>query len=113
MSAGNNFRQNAAIFGADGVAATAQGAFSYGPQAFTSRAPVSYIFNGVRVVPPPNPLQARARSESPDVVVAFIEQFGRAQRRQIFETLETNRDGTPFKRRDRDAVITEGNVCAR
>jgi filamentous hemagglutinin family protein len=112
MTAGNNFTQNAAIFGADGVTATAQGAFSYGPLAFTSRAPVSYTSNGVRVVPPPDP-RAVKRGESPDAVVAFLDQFGRAQRRQILDTLELNADGTPVKRRDRDAVQTEGNVCAR
>ncbi len=112
MSAGNNFIQNAAIFGADGVTASAQGAFSYGPLAFTSRAPVTYTSNGVRVVPPPDP-RAVTRSESPQVVVAFLEQFGRAQRRQILDTLEINADGTPVKRRDRDAVQTEGNVCVR
>ena len=112
MSAGNNFTQNAAIFGADGVTATAQGAFSYGPLAFTSRAPVRYTSNGVRVVPPPDP-RAITRSESPQVVIAFLDQFSRAQRRQIVDTLESNPDGTPVKRRDRDAVLTEGNVCAR
>jgi filamentous hemagglutinin family protein len=113
MAAGNNFTQNAAIFGADGVTATANGAFSYGPLALTSRAPVSYTSNGVRVAPPRDPLAARTRSDSPDAVVAFLEQFDRAQRRQILDTVETNPDGTPVKRPDRDAVTTEGNVCTR
>ena len=116
MKAGNNLTQNAAIFGADGVTATANGAFSYGPLAFTSRAPVSYSVNGERVRPPINPVEARTRTNSPDAVIAFLDQFGRAQRRQIFDTVVTNPDGTPVKRRDRDAVVSElreGNVCSR
>ena len=113
ISAANNLTQNSAVFGADGVTASAGGIFSFGPLATTSRAPVSYSVNGVRVTPPPTLRQALSRSESPDAVVAFLDQFSRAQRRQIFGTLETNSDGTPIRRRDRDAVVTEGNVCAR
>ena len=116
MKAGNNLTQNAAIFGANGVTATANGEFNYGPLAFTSRAPVSYSINGVRVKPPINPVETRTRTNSPDAVIAFLEQFGRAQRRQILDTVVTNPDGTPVKRRDRDAVVielSEGNVCSR
>ena len=116
MTAGNNFTQNAAIFGADGVTATANGTFSYGPLAFTSRAPVSYSVNGIRVTPPINPLESRTRTNSPDAVVAFLDQFSRAQRRQILDAVVTNPDGTPVRRRDRDAVLSElneGTVCSR
>ena len=115
MTAGNNLTQNSAIVAVNGVTATANGAISYGAGAFSSRAPVLYIQNGVRITPPPSTTQTRseATSAAPDAVVAFLETFERTQQRQVDDALTINTDGTPARRRDRDAVVTEGNVCAR
>ena len=115
MTASHDLTQNTAIVAANGVTATANGAISYGPGAFSSRAPVLYSQNGVRITPPPSSAQSRseATNAAPDAVVAFLETFERTQLRLVDTVFETNADGTPVKRRDPGAVVTEGNVCAR
>jgi filamentous hemagglutinin family protein len=115
MTAGNNLTQNSAIVAVNGVTATANGAISYGSGAFSSRAPVLYNQNGVRITPPPSPEQARseATNAAPDAVVAFLESFERTQQRLVDDALSINPDGSPVKRRDPNAVVTEGNVCVR
>ena len=115
MTASHDLTQNTAIVAANGVTATANGAISYGPGAFSSRAPVLYSQNGVRITPPPSSAQSRSEvtNAAPDAVVAFLETFERTQLRLVDTVFETNADGTPVKRRDPGAVVTEGNVCAR
>ena len=114
MKAANSLTQNDVIFGADGVTATASG-FSYGPRAVSGRAPVSYSVGGVAVRPPPSVAQARAEGRvAPDAVIAFIQRLERAQRQQLDDVVSTaTGDGLPGRRRDRDAVTTEGNICRR
>ena len=114
MNAANRLTQNDVIFGADGVSATASG-FSYGPRAVSGRAPVAYSVGGVAVRPPPSVAQAREEGRiAPDAVVAFIQRLERAQRQQLDDGVSTAIvDGLPGRRRDRDAVATEGNICRR
>jgi filamentous hemagglutinin family protein len=55
LTAANNLTQNAPVFGALGVTATAGGTLTYGPLATAGNSPVQYFVKGVQVRPPPLP----------------------------------------------------------
>ena len=112
MNAGNDLTQNAPIFGAKGVTATANGAFIFGPGAGSGRQPVVYRLAGVEVAPPLSGAQVRANaSVVSDSVVAFLDLFGRAQRRQRADAAGIADDAVPNRRRNRDAIVSEEQTC--
>ena len=73
LNAGNNFTQNAALFGALGVTAHLAGAYTAGPTATTGSQPVTYLEGTTPVRPPPDP--AVVPETAPSLVTAFLTQF--------------------------------------
>ncbi len=110
LSAGNNLVQNSAIFGANGVSATAGGRMTFGLFATANNTPISYSVNGVTVNAPPTTegggTQATAQI---GVLLTFLDQFEKALDDQLGQTL-TPLDGDG-KRKSESAIVTDAEVC--
>ena len=111
INAGNNLTQNSVIFGAKGVTVDAGGVITFGPNAVAGRQPVVYSLAGVEVAPPLSGAQARANAAAlPDSIVAFLDLFGRAQKRERAD-LGNVGETASNRRRNRDAIVAEEQTC--
>ncbi len=112
MLAANTLTQNSVIFGANGVRASAAGGFTYGPLAVSGRSPVVYSSGGVAVRAPLSGAEAKAEGVlTQDSIVTFLDLLGRAQRRQLDDSISTNSDGTLNRKKDREGIVAEGEIC--
>ena len=127
LTAASDFVQNAAVSAASGVIATAQGPMTFGPLATTDGSPVSYAVNGVEG-PQPVSLQlppAKAQELSDIVAGSLASDLSRmdeiliekhaddAAPRKLKNDLNPD-DGDPKDRKkSKDDIVVEGEVCSR
>ena len=108
LNAGNNLYQNSAVFGVNGVSATAGGGVFYGPLATANNAPISYAANGASVAAPPTEIGAGQAVVSD--VINFGDKFSADIQQLPATASDFNRDGTR-KHKAGDGVVSEGEVC--
>jgi hypothetical protein len=120
LMAGNNFVQNSTLTAALGIDALVQGSMSFGPLATSTGNPVRYVLNGQSVAPPrsltppvtepgPEPETIIKANTPTDFVVAFTTQFEEA----IAEQEAGSVDPLKPRKKDKEAVIVEGETCTR
>ena len=116
LDAGRDLTQNSSVFAALGVSASAGGTLRYGPLATSNNSPIVYRQGGTSVDPPPSSLGAstpilQETAKQVDVLVTFLDLFEKAvDEQQGAADEETNADGTR-KKKDTEAIVTEGEVC--
>ena len=109
LTAGNTMAQNFAVFGANGVTATAGTHIVYGPFAVTNNPPVTYTVAGLTVTPPPTVLASSLQAPG-DLLVTFLDLFQRAITGELGGLLELDADGN-LRRKNVDGLVSEEELC--
>lgn len=111
LSAGNSIAQNNSVFGANGVTASANQPFSYGPFAITNNPPIAYLVNGVPVAPPSAalPTDVLPIPPGPAPIVDILQRLISGGTAGLAPP-QTNPDGS-LKKTDADTLVAEGEVC--
>jgi hypothetical protein len=119
LNAANNFVQNGLVMAALGVTANAGGRMTFGTSAHTVGNPVNYTANGSAVSSPGGLIQPTPTSEAlpeqvaaavvADLVVTFSSKFEEAM------IAQESASGDPLKpkKKVKDAVVVEGEICSR
>jgi len=107
LTAANNFVQNSTLTAALGVNVSAGGTMTFGPAASSKGNPVNYRTNGVPTVPPWIATVLGAATNG--FIASFASQFQDALVSQAFDS------GDPLgqRKRDKDSIVVEGQLCSR
>lgn len=113
LSAANNYAQYAVLRAAQGVTVSAGGQLTFGVGAFSYGNPITYLSNGLTVLPP---WEGAALTGGPSsFVVSFLDQFQAVVDQQIVPVdgaaPPDPHDPLDPRKRDRRTLVVEGQVC--